>query len=146
MDLGELDGECEVCFYCERPVATRHEHDHYPTPKECGGSRVVAACINCHDLKDRQRTLEMAHLVPGGFEFFRRVLSSEVTDAGQAEYLVAAHLTHVALGALPPLELDSWEGRLYYAKVLRLAHISIRDGGELSLHEGLARCREKVAA
>lgn len=44
---------CERCFYCRAPLPTRHEHDHYPTPERAGGTRVVATCLNCHDLKDR---------------------------------------------------------------------------------------------
>lgn len=35
------------------PLSFRHEHDHFPIPKECGGKKTVPACINCHDLKDR---------------------------------------------------------------------------------------------
>lgn len=43
---------CLRCFYCERPLDI-HQHDHYPVPKRAGGSKVVAACLLCHDLKDR---------------------------------------------------------------------------------------------
>lgn len=43
---------CERCFYCDK-LLDRHEHDHYPVPKRAGGSRVVGACLLCHDLKDR---------------------------------------------------------------------------------------------
>jgi hypothetical protein len=43
---------CERCFYCDN-ILDRHEHDHYPVPKRAGGTRVVAACLPCHDLKDR---------------------------------------------------------------------------------------------
>ena len=45
--------DCPACHYCDMPLATRHEHDHFPIPKESGGTHVVPACINCHDLKDR---------------------------------------------------------------------------------------------
>lgn len=45
--------ECSACFYCEKPLAPRHEHDHFPTPARNGGEDVVPACLNCHDFKDR---------------------------------------------------------------------------------------------
>lgn len=44
--------ECKCCFYCDIRLS-RHEHDHYPIPKSAGGTQVVAACIDCHDFKDR---------------------------------------------------------------------------------------------
>lgn len=44
----------DVCFYCGGWLARSHEHDHFPIPKGSGGTDVVAACMNCHDLKDRQ--------------------------------------------------------------------------------------------
>lgn len=43
---------CERCFYCERTLDI-HQHDHYPVPRRAGGTRVVAACLLCHELKDR---------------------------------------------------------------------------------------------
>lgn len=43
---------CTRCFYCDRELDV-HQHDHYPVPKRAGGSSVVAACLVCHDLKDR---------------------------------------------------------------------------------------------
>lgn len=42
------------CFYCGSPVRPgAHEDDHFPIPKRAGGTRVVCACYECHDLKDR---------------------------------------------------------------------------------------------
>lgn len=47
------------CFYCGRVLSRhRHEHDHFPVPYRYGGSTTVAACRECHSLKDR-------HAVPG---------------------------------------------------------------------------------
>jgi hypothetical protein len=43
---------CKQCFYCDRQLDV-HQHDHYPVPKRAGGTNVVAACLVCHDLKDR---------------------------------------------------------------------------------------------
>lgn len=43
----------DVCFYCEQPLSSRHEHDHFPVPNSMAGPTTVAACLNCHDLKDR---------------------------------------------------------------------------------------------
>lgn len=45
--------DCGPCFYCETPLAPRHEHDHFPTPERNGGTDVVPTCLNCHDFKDR---------------------------------------------------------------------------------------------
>lgn len=45
---------CDLyCFYCDAPLPPRHEHDHFPIPKEKGGAATVPACMNCHELKDR---------------------------------------------------------------------------------------------
>ena len=44
---------CTICFYCDQPLSSRHEHDHFPMPKELGGTKTRPVCINCHDLKDR---------------------------------------------------------------------------------------------
>jgi hypothetical protein len=43
---------CEQCFYCDRTLEV-HQHDHYPVPRRAGGTRTVAACPICHELKDR---------------------------------------------------------------------------------------------
>lgn len=43
---------CGPCFYCDGAV-TRHEHDHAPAPRRCGGIETVVACMMCHGLKDR---------------------------------------------------------------------------------------------
>lgn len=45
---------CEYCFYCKIDLTgLDHQHDHFPVPQSIGGTDTVAACINCHDLKDR---------------------------------------------------------------------------------------------
>jgi hypothetical protein len=49
---GNRKCSCERCFYCDKPL-DRDEHDHYPVPKRARGSHIVAACLPCHDLKDR---------------------------------------------------------------------------------------------
>lgn len=46
-------GTCASCFYCDRPLVGRHEHDHYPIPVRVGGVETVPTCLGCHDLKDR---------------------------------------------------------------------------------------------
>lgn len=50
-----------VCVYCDMPLSQwgdsgkmgRWEWDHVPLPERHGGTQVVPACKNCHDLKDR---------------------------------------------------------------------------------------------
>ncbi|NIH86599.1 hypothetical protein [Amycolatopsis granulosa] len=44
---------CLTCFYCDETLDDRHEHDHFPVPKVARGTAIVAACLDCHDLKDR---------------------------------------------------------------------------------------------
>ncbi|GAA1395218.1 HNH endonuclease [Catellatospora coxensis] len=51
--LREQACECSTCHYCGLYVAPRHEHDHFPVPKARGGTEIVPACMNCHELKDR---------------------------------------------------------------------------------------------
>lgn len=46
-------GDCPTCFYCDVSLSPRHEHDHFPIPARADGTSTVAACLNCHDLKDR---------------------------------------------------------------------------------------------
>ena len=41
------------CFYCDKFMADKHEHDHFPLPRIAGGKQTVCACITCHDFKDR---------------------------------------------------------------------------------------------
>jgi hypothetical protein len=48
------EGHGERCFFCSNQLASRHEHDHFPVPKRHGGEITVPACVNCHDLLDRQ--------------------------------------------------------------------------------------------
>ena len=43
---------CGTCFYCDGMI-TRHEHDHAPSPRRCGGVETVVACMTCHAMKDR---------------------------------------------------------------------------------------------
>lgn len=48
----------QICHYCGTADATRWESDHFPMPAEFGGTEVVWACLNCHDLKDRVSLME----------------------------------------------------------------------------------------
>jgi len=42
------------CFYCKAMLSKGNvQMDHFPIPKECGGTDVVSSCITCHDMKDR---------------------------------------------------------------------------------------------
>lgn len=41
------------CHYCDAPLSPRHEHDHFPIPRQAQGTETVPVCLNCHDLKDR---------------------------------------------------------------------------------------------
>lgn len=85
------------CFYCEAPLSPRHEHDHFPIPVRDGGDDTVCACINCHDMKDRQPLNEWP---------------VEVAVAAQAEVWGTAEKPH-------PM------ARIYFAKLLALMSDSI---------------------
>jgi len=51
--MGKAD-KCGACYYCGLPfIRMRHEHDHAPVPRRCDGSKVVQACLTCHEMKDR---------------------------------------------------------------------------------------------
>lgn len=41
-----------ICWYCRKDVV-RIEQDHMPIPKRHEGELTVAACIECHHIKDR---------------------------------------------------------------------------------------------
>lgn len=101
--------ECAACFYCGTWLgATRHEHDHFPVPKSAGGGAVVAACVACHDLKDRW-TLE----------------SWDVTALhGAAADLLALGVMPAQLGEPVPACWGAMgrDSRLLWAKVVRMLH------------------------
>jgi hypothetical protein len=42
----------ETCWYCDDLLVDGHEHDHVQ-PRRAGGTVTVAACLDCHNLKDR---------------------------------------------------------------------------------------------
>jgi hypothetical protein len=58
-DWIEIDDNEEnerYCFYCNSCIAKGREtgeKDHFPIPKEAGGTTMVWACGACHDMKDR---------------------------------------------------------------------------------------------
>lgn len=85
------------CFYCDGLLSRRHEHDHFPVPKRHGGTNVVCACINCHDLKDRQ---PLAHWSPSAFPELLGALWVKLTPA-QRIYLAKVHA--LALDAIQVL-------------------------------------------
>ena len=41
------------CFYCGALVSGNGEGDHFPIPKNAGGTETVPCCESCHDMKDR---------------------------------------------------------------------------------------------
>jgi hypothetical protein len=43
----------QQCFYCHGLVAGNGVGDHFPIPKNCGGTETVPCCSSCHDMKDR---------------------------------------------------------------------------------------------
>lgn len=47
------DRKHQVCFYCDALVSGNGVGDHFPIPKNCGGTETVPCCVSCHDMKDR---------------------------------------------------------------------------------------------
>ena len=44
----------DYCFYCKCVLSkSQKQMDHFPVPKEAGGTCTVPSCITCHDMKDR---------------------------------------------------------------------------------------------
>jgi hypothetical protein len=86
-----------VCFYCDKELEMRHEHDHFPIPWRLGGEETVPCCLDCHDWKDRKPFLDWP------LEMKLRV-------------------NHFGWVSLWP----KWrEARIYYAKMLALAAESL---------------------
>ena len=104
---------CPACHYCDVPLGkARHEHDHAPVPTSEGGTRVVPACLTCHEFKDRAR----------------------IEGLPRAEYAAAVRglldrglLAAATLGDPPvdwPAEwptMTRWE-RITWAAIVRVAH------------------------
>jgi hypothetical protein len=104
--------DCEqICFYCDAAVLPqRHEHDHFPEPLMCGGTRVVTACYTCHDLKDR---IPFKDWPPGMF-FAPLVELGDKLSMGCRD----AHVLLELFGdAEARWDLMTREGRLFYAKL-----------------------------
>lgn len=41
------------CYYCGALVSGNGVGDHFPVPKNAGGTLTVPCCLSCHDMKDR---------------------------------------------------------------------------------------------
>lgn len=41
------------CFYCGALVSGNGRGDHFPIPRNAGGTETVPCCESCHDMKDR---------------------------------------------------------------------------------------------
>lgn len=103
--------DCEACIYCGLPMGNfHHEHDHMPRPASAGGENVVAACITCHDMKDRYRASN----------WNAKWWADAVFELMGLDALGAALRQPDALpGAWP---IMSRGGRLLWASLARLSH------------------------
>ncbi|WP_157358553.1 hypothetical protein [Amycolatopsis sp. ATCC 39116] len=118
---------CSMCFYCDEALDDRHEHDHFPVPKVARGTETVAACLDCHDLKDRIRfeswpisaCVEAVKGLLTGIDFSEQRFSppadlaawvgsnSSLTDAGILERWAALPpLTRILYGKLRWIEAE----------------------------------------
>jgi hypothetical protein len=92
--MGKSRGKLDTyCHYCDASVV-RVEEDHFPIPREAGGTRTVSACGNCHDLKDRQ-TLDQ---FPEGS---LRAVAAELQGPEVAHRLVFMSMLFVAARTVP---------------------------------------------
>lgn len=117
---------CEVsrCFYCGNLLSPRHEHDHFPVPARAGGNRVVPACYNCHDLKDR--VLFVKWPVELAWEGITDLMTVLVPDPGQLSEdalrnplatVFSAVALNLGLHEQPQWRTLSVPGRLLFAKI-----------------------------
>ena len=77
-----------TCHYCDMPAA-RCEYDHFPVPQRHGGTEIVPACINCHELKDRvsvEAAVAAAGAAPADPAQPRRAYDSLVADGLLVEF------------------------------------------------------------
>ena len=103
--------DCEACFYCGLPMGNfHHEHDHMPRPASAGGESVVAACITCHDMKDRYRAANW-----NATWWVNAVFELMASDA----LATALRQPDVLPDAWPSM---SRSGRLLWASLARLSH------------------------
>lgn len=106
---------CPECHYCYVPFGgARHEHDHGPVPRSEGGTDVVAACLTCHEFKDRARIWGLPR----------------AEYAGAIRGLLDKGLLAAATLGEPPVDwpaewsvMTRWE-RITWAAVVRIAHQS----------------------
>lgn len=126
LEKGQTD-ECLRCFYCDGLLAPSHEHDHFPVPKARGGTQVVPACSNCHDLKDRTRfgDYPMAEVLSALRELmpFYSGSPSAGTSAPELVQDMATGLDE--LGILLHWRQLSNETRIVYAKLTAIAALGI---------------------
>jgi hypothetical protein len=129
----------QACFYCG-DVTDDWEKDHFPKPREVGGTEVVCACIECHKHKDTHKT-------SGWRKTLKKALDAEWGTSGdEGPVSGMALVILVTVNALntenrwpwvgsPNDELlfifnscESWEMRVFLAKLIRLCWIEIAKG------------------
>lgn len=119
---------CETCYYCDQWVSGRHEHDHFPVPKVCGGIEMVAACLSCHDLKDRLPLDRWPlGLVATGMDGLARSMPAirlPGLDGLAADALVSAFIAAISEGEALRVRWSTWSPatRLSYAKILSIKY------------------------
>lgn len=107
--------DCDRCHYCDlRFARLRHEHDHAPVPQVSGGVDVVAACLTCHEMKDRAG-------LPG--------LPADEACVAYAGLVERGLLGGALLGAPPVSWPSEWPTmtryeRIMWARLVALAHQS----------------------
>lgn len=110
-------GDGETCAYCDAPLPTRYELDHFPIPARLGGRSTLPACMNCHDLKDRTPLEEWP------LDAMRLFLAVPMRAIAIALEVVAGHRRCLATDLFDLL--DEWESvpphaRTILAKITRM--------------------------
>lgn len=120
------------CYYCHGWLSSRHEHDHFPIPKRHKGTEVVAACLNCHDLKDRTPIDQWNAVAVGeAFQIFS-VLRERGIQISISEWEIESPPTYFEQVMKEWSDLSAIQ-RILWAKMMFIAFDKIAEerGGEL---------------
>jgi len=89
------------CFYCDCVFSTSKDShgDHFPIPKQFGGTETVPCCQSCHDLKDRIPLTEWTTTM------FARVVT-EFPKFNRETRLYLAKISAAAYGAVEMMKKE----------------------------------------
>lgn len=105
------------CIYCDA-TGVPFQFDHFPIPRNAGGTKTVPACFHCHNMKDR-----VSDAIASDFVFFGRnsQWSDDAVSQAEAEFLMgkAPPTIAILLGLLSDFSSLSPAVRVLCARRLR---------------------------